>query len=182
MASGIRDIHLSRNALLAVVTLIGIVAIGLIVYLLIPSDDEEDQPQQQAQMSESQRPSPRVLDPHRGEAEAPDRAADPEQTRIVTNAAREFTDAWLRRDRGKSAWLGGIRQFATKGFTQQLELIDPQQVPAQQRTGEPKEVHNSELASTVEVPLDTGTLILRFNYADSEGLIASYDFERTPPP
>ncbi len=185
VASGIRDIHLSRNALLAVVTVIGIAAIGLVVYFLIADGDEKGKKEQQNEQTQERPNRPPLRKPGenvRNTDAAPIYPAPgPAQTKAVTDAARGFTDAWLRTDRDKDAWLKGVEPYGTTAFTQQLATIDPADVPATSREGEPREISSISGFSAVTVPLNSGTLRLEFRYIDDKWLIASYGFELRAP-
>ncbi|MGH3546404.1 MAG: hypothetical protein ACRDPW_10860 [Mycobacteriales bacterium] len=181
MAGGVKDIQLSRNALLAIVTVVGLATIAMMVFFLIPEDTEK-QPEEPEQAIE--RPSAPPLRPQDLAAEEGPQAAatDPLQTQAVTAAARGFTDEWLRTDRSKATWLSGMKEYGTGGFNRELALVrEPSDIPAQQRSGEPKEIQRGLRSSTVTVPLNSGELTLRFNYTDGAWLIASYEFEVRSP-
>lgn len=183
MARSIRDIHLSRNAALALVTVIGITVIGMVVYLLYTAT-HDDKPKQanQSSVAPPQRthapplqPGELARDTEAQHSYAPPSAA---QTTAVVNQAREFTDAWLSTSRSKDAWLAGIESYGTPGFNQQRRFDSPDNVPAARRTGEPRETDTGPGFSKVAVPLNSGTLSLEFRYVDDKWLIASYDFDR----
>ncbi|PZS07909.1 MAG: hypothetical protein DLM55_09675 [Acidimicrobiales bacterium] len=182
MARSIRDIHLSRNAALALVTVIGITVIGLVVYFLYTATHHDNPKQANSSTTVPQRTHAPPLQPgeHALDTQEQARYAAPSaaQTAAVVKQAREFTDAWLSTNQRKDAWLAGIEPYGTSGFNQQRRFDSPGDVPAERRTGEPRETDAGPGFSKVAVPLNSGTLSLEFRYVDDKWLIASYDFDR----
>ncbi|MGH3428017.1 MAG: hypothetical protein ACRDQZ_10700 [Mycobacteriales bacterium] len=177
---GIRDIHLSRNTMLALVTVIGIAVIAVLVYLLVLTNggnsakksDTKTRAEPSGNPTLSQ-PSPGV---HVNNTDPAILRPSPDQADIV-NRARNFTDAWLHLERSQDAWLNGMRQYCSRNFMQTLAGVQPDDINSVRRTGDPVVTSAGNGYANVNVPLDNGVLTLHFNYDNGTFLIQTYDFE-----
>jgi hypothetical protein len=177
---GIRDIHLSRNTMLALVTVVGIAVIAVLVYFLVLANgggsakksDNKAHPESSRNPTLSQ-PSPGV---HLDNTEPASLRPSPDRADIV-NRARNFTDAWLHLERSQDAWLNGMRQYCSRNFIQTLAEVQPNDIDSVRRTGDPVVTSTGNGYANVNVPLDNGILTLRFDYDNGVFLIQSYDFE-----
>jgi len=97
----------------------------------------------------------------------------------VRSAASTFMNAWLQRGASPAAWHGSLSSLSTKSLSDSLVGVDPVGVPATRMTGEPNVILRSDLYAQVNVPVDTGTVVLGLVKQDDRWLVDSVDWERT---
>ena len=94
------------------------------------------------------------------------------------SAASTSSTAWLQRDRESSGVARGAVPLSTTSLAESLEGVDPVGVPATRMTGEPTVVLRTELYAQVNVPVDTGTVVLGLVKQDDRWLVDSVDWDR----
>ncbi len=76
------------------------------------------------------------------------------------SAATAFVTAWTQTTSGDTAWLDGMKPWATPSLIASLDGTDPTQVPASRVTGDAALVKTSGTAATVSVPTDGGRVAI----------------------
>jgi hypothetical protein len=101
-------------------------------------------------------------------SEAPQEALD---------AAERWVGAWVRPAEGTTPrqWLDGLRPLTTEAYMGVLAVVDPENIPATEVTGEPRAVRVAD--RNVQVEVETDAVTLRVLVVDSEAgwRIAGYD-------
>ena len=166
--------------MLALVTVVGVLVIGVLVYFLVLSSG---QGHKKAKTPKGPDHSPTFSTAPPGQHINNTQIATPlpvPNSAEIVGDARSFTDAWLNSSLSQSAWLDGMRRYCTSDFMSQLANTQPTDIPSVRRTGDPTVSLSGQGYATVNVPLDNGTLILSFGDHRGKWLIGSYDFKRTP--
>jgi len=97
----------------------------------------------------------------------------------VRRAAKDFTEAWLRRTLSATAWHASIAAFATLALARKLDGVDPRGVPATRALGEPTLSLRTNAFAQASIPVDTGTLVLNLLKQDGRWRVDAVDWERT---
>lgn len=139
------------------------------------SDNPAQDPDDSAHSVEPGAPDDGYADGH---SDHPDGgSAGPEADDLPPDAvetAESFAAAWVDTS-GKSQqdWHEEVAPYATEDVQTQLEVTEPENVPAEEITGEPQASGNN-----VEIETDGGLLILRLSSHTGSWLVAGIDFER----
>lgn len=184
MASRIQGIELSRNGMLALVTVIGIVAAAILVFFLIRGGDEDDKGGKNTSASPPVRIRPSTPPPTPGQVVNPEVMPPPPSPNAsiaatVTANARGFATAWSRNGIPREQWYADVEKYCTEDFARQMALIDPKTRPTVY-SGEPKVDVNYGYA-IAKVPVNEETMTLTFRYIDNKWLIEKYAFEKRQP-
>ena len=92
--------------------------------------------------------------------------------------AMAFAKSWLMRTRTAKSWLDALRPDSTQQLLEQLQDVDPQNVPATRITGDVSLVTLSESAVQAIIPLDSGQLRLRLVGPDGHWFVDGIDWDR----
>ena len=98
---------------------------------------------------------------------------------VVRSAATTFMTAWLRREATAEGWHAGVAALTTRQLADSLVGVDPIGVPATRVTGDPTVVLRSDLYAQVNVPVDSGLVVLGLFKQDDRWLVDTVDWERT---
>ncbi|NUR96955.1 MAG: hypothetical protein HOV67_17060 [Kribbellaceae bacterium] len=92
--------------------------------------------------------------------------------------ASAFAASWLQRTRTAKTWLDALRPHSTQQLVDQLQGVDPQDVPDTRITGTVTLVTYSESAAQAVIPLDSGRLVLRMVGPNGHWFVDGVDWER----
>jgi len=155
----IQAIRPSRNAMLTFVTIVGLLLIGLLIFLLVNEDDDPRRRGSSRLPTTTSNPSAAVKDPHGvhedggGLLYTPGAPAPPNAK--ARTAALGFMTSFLRRDLPKSQWLAQFQPYCSPDFIDKvLATIDPRRVPTTSVSGEP--VVESSHTDSVRYRIRTG--------------------------
>lgn len=101
-------------------------------------------------------------------SEAPQEALD---------AAELWVEAWVRPPEGTTPrqWLDGLRPLTTEAYMGVLAVVDPDNIPATEVTGEPRAVRVADRNVQAEVPTDAVTLRVLLVDSEAGWRVAGYD-------
>jgi hypothetical protein len=102
----------------------------------------------------------------------------PTDDTAVLSAVTTFMEAWLQREATPEAWYAELAPLCTEKLRQNLAGVDPRGVPATRTVGESKVVLRSSLYAQVDVPVDSGTVLLGLLQLDGAWLVDTLDWER----
>ena len=94
--------------------------------------------------------------------------------------AREFTDAYLSFTGDPNAWRAALTKYATPKFADTIKTIDPTRVPAKRITGVLKLGDHGASWAYVDVPTESGTLILWLSSGAKAWQVYGIDWDAKP--
>ena len=161
----------------ATVALVLIILVGGVVALAKALGDRA--PVRSGVQAVEVEPTRSTVDPTAGDDSVPDaELTNPPTDPAITNAARTFVAAWLRRDLSPTAWHAGLTKLSTAELLDLLQGVDPKAVPANRTTGDPVLAVHTDGFAKVSVPVDSGTVNLELVLEQGKWLVNGVDWGR----